>query len=163
MISEPELVCEKCGAPLSVTGADKEAPDPTMPLLCVLCAADDQQAGPRRARGANRAAILLCVGLFVLVISAAADWLAFGSSEGFGWQQLLGLGLAGILLLIGAVVRIPTLSVIGLFIGLLTVLADWLGLGNAPGFGWHQVSGSLLGAALIAAGLVVARTMARDE
>ena len=163
MISEPELVCEKCGAPLSVTGKAEEAPDPVRPLLCVLCAAHDQEAGPRRARGANRAAILLCVGLFVLVISAAADWLAFGSSEGFGWKQLLGLGMAGILLLIGALVRIPTLSVIGLFIGLLSVLADWLGFGNAEGFGWQQMAGCALGAALMALGLVFARAVGSDR
>jgi hypothetical protein len=95
----------------------------------------------------------------VLVTSAAADWFAFGSSEGFGWKQLLGLGLAGILLLIGALVRIPALSVIGLFIGLLTVLADWLGFGNAEGFGRQQMAGCALGAALMALGLVFARAV----
>ena len=111
----------------------------------------------------NRAAILMSVGLFVLVVSALADVLAFGSHAGFGWRRGLGLGFAGVLVLTGAMMRISTLFAIGLIIGLLTLLADWLGFGDAPGFGWQQTLGSLLGAALIAMGLLVRGTSTRDD
>ncbi len=163
MSNTPRLVCEDCGADLTVARVGEEAWEPGMRLLCDACGEAHEDSWPASGRGVNRAAILTSVGLFVLLVSVLADVLAFGSHSGFGWKQGLFLGLAGVLILTGAMVRISTLFVIGLIIGLLTLLADWLGFGNAPGFGWHQVSGSLLGASLIAAGLAVARTMTRDE
>ena len=164
MANKPKLVCEACGAPLAVSGAGQDAPGPASPpLLCAGCAQSHEALRVAPGQGVNRAAILMSVGLFVLALSGLADVLAFGSHEGFGWRQGLGLGLAGVLVLTGAMMRIQTLFVIGLIIGLLTLLADWLGFGDAPGFGWQQISGSLLGAALIVIGLLVGRTPIRRD
>ena len=146
--------------PLIVQGADQEAAAPLVPVLCPSCAEADQDLRASPGRGLNRAAILISVGLFVLALSVLADLLAFGSGEGFGWKQILGFGIAGVLVLTGAMVRIPTLLVIGLIIGSLSVLADWLGFGNVEGFWWQQILGSLLGLLLIAAGITLARRRA---
>jgi hypothetical protein len=105
----------------------------------------------------NVAAVLFSTGAFVLLVSLLADWLAFGSSSGFGYKQFLGLGVAGILVLLGALMRIPTMFVIGLIVGVLALLADWLGFGNATGFGWQQITGVALGCCLLACGAISAR------
>jgi hypothetical protein len=89
-----------------------------------------------------------------------ADALAFGSSAGFGWQQWSGVALAGVLVLAGAIMQIPTILLIGLIAGG-TVLADRLAFGSATGFGWQQRLGSVVGVALIALAWTVARAMAK--
>jgi hypothetical protein len=158
MVSDnDERVCRRCGAPLTPADAKPQPPGAIETSLCPQCASDAASARSLQRGGLNAAAVLLSVGAFVLFMSALADWFAFGSAEGFGWKQLLGLGLGGILFLTGAVTRVPTLFVIGLIFGLLALLADWLGFGSAPGFGWHQISGCVLGGVLITLGLLRAR------
>lgn len=51
-----------------------------------------------------RAATLLMIGVMTGLLSLLADWLAFGSAEGFGWQQMLGTGLGVVLLVLALVV-----------------------------------------------------------
>lgn len=109
----------------------------------------------------NTAAVILVAGFYLASLSLFADVLGFGGSEGFGWQQGAGVVLGGVLLLTGALLRVPTLLVIGLATGALTLLADWLALGDSEGFGGHQVLGTFAGVALIAVGLVLARGKAR--
>lgn len=106
-----------------------------------------------RGRKIDIAVAMFCIGPYVLLISLFADVLGFGSAQGFGWQQWMGVLIAGAIGLAGAIVRAPTLWTIGMFVGGVTVLADWLGLGSAPGFGWQQVLGSALGVALILIGV----------
>ena len=54
-----------------------------------------------------KAPVLLIIGLITGVIDLLADWLAFGSSPGFGWQQKMGTALGLALILVGvAVVRL---------------------------------------------------------
>ena len=98
-----------------------------------------------------------------VLMSVFADVLGFGSAGGFGWQQWSGIALAGVLTLAGAIMQIPTLLLIGLITGALTVLADWLGFGNVKGFGWQQMLGSAVGVAVIAVAWAVARAMAKGR
>jgi len=148
--------CEVCGEPANVHISNENADGATLRHLCLQCAADEDDLAPREPM-LNLAAVLVVVGLFILVISLFADVLAFGRHEGFGWQQQAGLALAAVFVLTAALVRIPTVLAIGLMIGAITVLADWLGLGNAEDFGIRQVAGTLLGLLLIGAGWLVAR------
>jgi hypothetical protein len=130
--------------------------------LCLRCADVEENVVPPRERRLNVPILVTTVGLLVLVISVFADPLGFGSSEGFGWQQSTGVALAVILALTGAIMLIPTLLVVGLITGGVTLLADWLRFGSAEGFGWQQILGSALGVLLIAIGLLVARSMSKD-
>jgi len=50
-----------------------------------------------------------------------------------------------------------TLMIVGVFIVLLSALADPLGLGRSPGFGWRQTLGVIVGALVILAGLYLRR------
>lgn len=44
------------------------------------------------------------------------------------------------------------LLVVGLLLALLSALADPLGLGGTPGFGWKQIAGTVLGLAFAGVG-----------
>ena len=50
-----------------------------------------------------------------------------------------------------------TLMIVGILIVLIAALADPLGLGRSPGFGWRQTLGVIVGALVIAAGLYLRR------
>ncbi len=103
------------------------------------------------------AAVVIAVGIYVLSISALADFLEFGSSAGFGLVQRAGLIVAGIILLLGAIAKAPTLLTIGFITAVLDVLADWLAFGSSEGFGWQQRTGTALGLAMILGGVAVFR------
>ncbi len=110
----------------------------------------------RRSRWGD-AAVLMVVGSVVLAMSLLADALQFGNSKGFGWIQLQGVLIGLGLVLLGAIARARTLLMIGMIAMLLSLLADWLQLGDAEGFGIHQLSGSAFGVAVIGLGVWMAR------
>jgi hypothetical protein len=161
--SEAKRVCEQCGAPALVHIRNELDGEVIVRHLCLQCADAEASVPPPRERRLNVPVALMTVGLIVLVMSVFADVLAFGSSKGFGWQQWSGVALAGVLILAGAIMQIPTLLLIGLITGGVTVLADWLGFGSAEGFGWQQQLGSALGVAMIVLAWVLARAMARGH
>ena len=150
--------CEKCGAPAVVHITNDTGDGAFVRHLCIPCADEEEATVARGKRGLDHAAILIVVGLLLLVISAGADILKFGSAEEFGMWQIIGTLLGGFLAIVGAVMRISTVVVIGLITIGLTVLADWLGFGNAEGFGLQQIAGCALGVVLILAGLAVGRS-----
>ena len=67
-------------------------------------------------------------------------------------------GYEWILLAIGGVLM---LVVIGVFIGSVTLLADFLAFGSHPGFGTQQMIGSAIGAVILAVGLHAVRKPTR--
>jgi hypothetical protein len=50
-----------------------------------------------------------------------------------------------------------TLMIVGILVVLIAALADPLGLGRSPGFGWRQTLGVIVGALVIVAGLYLRR------
>ncbi|GEM_PF-2734563 len=108
-------------------------------------------------RSLHHAAVLTVLGLYLLLLALLADQLRLGNTQGFGYQQWAGVLLAAVLLLTGALLRIPTLAVIGLLTGSLTLLADYLGLGRSPGFGGRQAIAAALGVLLLITGCLRGR------
>lgn len=156
-MSRNQVACDLCGTPAVVhIGGDMEM-HPRLRHLCAACADAEELARPDRDRRLDHAAVLVAVGFSILFISVFADVLAFGGSEGFGWKQWAGMALAGILVMVGVAMWIPTVLVIGLFVGGLTALADYLGFGNASGFGLQQIGGALLGLGMVMVGFKTAR------
>lgn len=154
----PALVCERCGR-RAIVHIRPDAAEETIRHLCLDCADAESTAQTlaKRDRKLDHAAILVVVGSLVLVISLLADVLAFGSAEGFGVQQAAGMGLGVFLFLIGVMARVPTVVVLGFITVAITLLADWLSLGDTEGFGTTQMLGTFLGLALIVAGLLAGR------
>ncbi len=48
--------------------------------------------------------LLVAVGIVVLVLSVAADWIGLGDSDGFGWKQTVGVIVGAVAIAAGAVV-----------------------------------------------------------
>lgn len=155
VVSQPE--CERCGVPALVHIRTESAGVAAVRHLCLKCADLEHEASQAIPLAPNVAAILIVVGALVALISAFADPLGFGGAAGFGWQQWSGILIAGILVLAGAIVQAPTLPILGLLVGMVTLLADWLGLGSAAGFGWQQGLGVAVGVALILLGFGLTR------
>ncbi len=150
-------ICETCGLPAVVHINSGAYAGPRMRHFCFGCANTEDMSAASRERGFNLGAVLAAVGLMILVISLLADVLAFGSSEGFGWRQLLGVALAGVMVLIGAAMWVPALLAVGLIGVAMTVLADWLAFGSSDGFGWQQILGCLVGVCLAFGGIDLER------
>lgn len=159
--------CDLCGAPAIVQISNIIQGQRVAIHLCTECA-DRRSLSARRThqqlslglKQTEVGAILVALGLFVFGVSALADLLQFGSSDGFGWRQGAGLILAGLLALMGSVVGVLVLVVIGAIIGVLTLLADFLAFGSNAGFGIQQQIGVLMGSMILLAGL---RVMRREE
>jgi len=49
--------------------------------------------------------------------------------------------------------RLVVTVIVGVVLALVSVLADWLGVGAHPDFGWKQIVGTALGMALAGVGL----------
>jgi heme exporter protein D len=154
--SSPRPVCDMCGAPAITHISNIVHGELQMRHLCAACT-DALDAAPVSGYRRGQGSILILMGAFVTVLSLFADFFAFGRSAGFGWRQMLGMVLAGLIFLLGAVVRVPALIITGAAMGMLTLLADWLAFGSHPGFGWQQKIGTAIGLAMILAGTSVTR------
>lgn len=153
-MSDREIICLKCRAPANVHIRDVDNSAVLVRHLCMNCADEADALLAGRDSVLDHCAISISVGLFVLVLSVFADGLGFGNTAVFGWKQILGIGVAGVLILAGAVMRVPTMLIVGLIFGVLALLADWLGFGNSEGFGRHQITGTFAGFVFIVAGLI---------
>ena len=125
--------------------------------LCLQCADREEAEWHGHEHFLNYGAILISVGSIALLLSVFADQLKFGNSQGFGPKQEIGLAMAMTCVFTAALIRVPTLMVIGVLGGGLTVLADVLRFGHEPGFGWHQQVGTLIGGALVICGWLESR------
>jgi len=148
-------ICERCGAEARVHITSEQTGATGIRHLCFACVELERAVRKRRKRAFNLGAVLMVLGGLSLLLCVFADYLAFGDSEGFGIWQMVGLVVAVVLTGVGAALRIPTVLVLGPCIGLLALLADWLGLGDAPGFGRQQATGCLLSVFLILLGLLI--------
>ncbi len=166
---ESQFTCKECGASATVHISNMVQGERVMLHLCMDCADIRAESNDRRRpRGRLRftrpevGAILVAIGIFIFFVSALADALQFGGSEGFGWKQNSGLILAAVLVLVGSLFGALFLAVIGMGIGMLTILADLLHFGSVPGFGIQQILGTMLGAATMIGGLRLMRSTSRS-
>jgi len=93
----------------------------------------------------------------ILLLSVGADHLQIGKEIGFGSYQQLGVAIGIVLLILGAVAQAGTIIAIGAAAVALSILADWIGFGNSPGFGAQQWTGTIFGLALLAAAFRMSR------
>ncbi len=151
------VICQECGGDADVHVTNIVGGERVVYHLCQLCADEFQVDHPSGRRRSGFAAMVITFGVMVTLVSVLADPLQLGEGEEFGWQQQAGLIVAGVSILLGAVMRAQTLLVFGVFLGALDILADWLHLGSEPGFGIQQISATVAGLGIVAAGVFVAR------
>jgi hypothetical protein len=148
--------CQICGQEARVHVTSEQTGQATVRHLCISCAAARSDIEQERYSAINHGFVMICIGVFITLMSVFADSLRFGKSAGFGELQWTGLVLAIVLLLSGLVLRTLTVLMTGAVLGGITLLADWLSFGNSPGFGGQQVLGVILGSAMILFGLYLA-------
>lgn len=144
--------CDRCGTPAARYVVNDGSGTLTTRYVCLRCLDAEQQAASVQRRGLNHSAVVMVIGAHILFLSLTADWFPVGASEGFGWRQASGVLLGIAVVFCGALIRIPTLLVIGGGIGGISLLADWLELGGAEGFGTQQRLGTAIGAAMLLVG-----------
>ena len=94
-------------------------------------------------------------------MTATADYLAISGRQGFGWRQITGTEIGFLAMVLGVMLRRGLLGVAGLFLLVLSIGADVFQLGRMPGIGWRSHLGFVLATALLAAGLLWRRELAR--
>lgn len=129
--------------------------------LCLACADAEETARPSRERRLNHAAVIMAIGAIIVLLSVFADVLRFGQAGGFGWKQSFGILVAGVVSLCALLMRVPTLLVVGLIAGGLSMIADHIEYGKGPGFGSNQTIGVVIGLGVLFLGLLLLRRSAR--
>lgn len=149
-------MCEKCGAVANIHTSDFVGGTATVRHFCQDCFGDEKPPSAYSHRR-GEAAIVAAVGLIVLLMSVAADYLRFGKEVGFGSHQQLGVIIGIILLILGAVARAGSIITIGASAVALSVVADWVGFGSSPGFGAQQLLGTVLGVGMLLSAFKLSR------
>jgi len=107
------------------------------------------------------ARLLIYAGLLLALLTATADHLAIPGSTGFGWRQITGTELGFLAIVLGLMMRKGLLGVGGLFILVLSIGADFLQVGHAPGLGWRSHVGFLVATAMLGGGVLWRRALGR--
>ena len=155
----PECGSDDFGCVLAQTGdGDKE-----LRRYCREC----ERRSAARARDEIKpiadglARLLICGGLLLALLTATADHLAIAGRAGFGWRQITGTELGFLAIVLGLTMRKKVLGVGGLFVFLLSLGADILQVGHAPGLGWRSQLGFLVAAAMLGGGMIWRRALER--
>ena len=148
-------------------------------FTCVLAQTDDGDKELRRScrecerRRAARARddlkpiadrlarLLICAGLLLALLTAAADYLAIQGRPGFGWRQMTGTELGFLAVVLGLGLRRRLLGVAGFLILVVSIGADLLQIGHSPGLGWRSQLGFLVAAAMLGGGMLWRRALVR--
>lgn len=164
------LKCDACGSSATVSMLDGYANGlPRMRHFCAICDqrnCEAEQAAAQAPRMSETLGNLLIVGGAVLgFLAAAADTVSLRPTGGFGFWQQTGSLICVAFVALGTVLRIGTLSIIGL-LGLgVSLLADVIGPVGEAGLGWKQEAAILFAAMFVVAGLYLQRRsrIARDR
>jgi hypothetical protein len=131
--------------------------------FCRECARrGDSEARSRQPRiAASLAAPLTWSGILLLALALTADYLSISGRSGFGWRQATGAELGFLCVVLGVLLQRPFVGMSGLFLLVLSLLADILALGHSPGPGWRTKAALVAGTVLVAAGLILRHVSSR--
>jgi len=140
--TEPSgAACVSCGRPAIVTVmGDAGGAFPTPRQYCLECAERRQEpaGGMGEVVGPFIPSLLIRVGAVIGILTLAADYLHIAGKSGFGWKQMAGAEVGALALTLGAFLRVGFLIVAGVVLIVLSLGADYLGVGHSPGLGWKQ-------------------------
>jgi hypothetical protein len=107
------------------------------------------------------ALLLVYAGFLLALLTATADHLAISGRPGMGWRQFVGAELGLLAIVMGLSLRKGLLGTAGVFLLVLSIGADLLNVGHAPGLGWRAYLGFVCAVAMIAVGTAWRRALAR--
>jgi len=137
-------VCERCGAPSRVSMlVGYAAGRPVRRRWCLSCADLFVSHSTRGAGGNSRRRLSVGVttlfgGAVVTLLGATFDQLGVHGSGGFGWMQQMAVSVAGLFVVLGALLRVDVVAVAGTILMGCAALADVFGQAGTPGVGWRQ-------------------------
>jgi hypothetical protein len=156
--------CPVCGTDSLVTilreGSDGER---QLRQFCRECArrSDSEVRSRQRQIAAGLASPLTWSGIILLTLAITADFLAISGRSGFGWRQVTGAEVGFLCVVLGLLLRRAFLGTAGLFLLVLSLLADLLALGHSPGPGWRTLTALVAGTVLVGAGLFLRHRLGR--
>jgi hypothetical protein len=122
----------------------------------------NERSGVRQiARGWVR--LLIYAGILLTLLTLTVDRLSISGHAGFGWRQITGTEVGILSLILGFLAGWEFLTTAGLFLLVLSVGADVLHLGHAPGLGWRKQTALALAGLLIAGGLLWQRAVKKRD
>lgn len=158
--STPEA-CIVCGQPARVTVVGESG---ARSYYCMDCA-DKRAEGTTwpMAQGvlAFLPGTLIRGGALLGVLALAANYLHIAGEEGFGWKQIAGTEVGLLVVALGAFLRrgFPTLA--GALLVVVSLGADYLRIGHAPGLGWRKQGAIAVAIACVLLGLFLQRRFTR--
>jgi membrane protein implicated in regulation of membrane protease activity len=97
------------------------------------------------------------------LLTLTVDHLSISGRGGFGWRQITGTEVGILIIVIGLLAGRGLLATSGLFLLILSLGADVLNLGHAPGLGWRKQTALALASLLLAGGILWQRTLRKRD
>jgi hypothetical protein len=117
-----------------------------------------ERSGVRQiASGSAR--LLIYAGVLLILLTISVDRLSISGREGFGWRQITGAEVGFLCIVLGLLVGGGFLGMAGLFLLLVSLGADVLRLGHAPGLGWRKQTALAMASLFVAGGMVWQRIL----
>jgi membrane protein implicated in regulation of membrane protease activity len=158
------LKCPVCGTESLVTVLSR-SPDGGLRQFCNECERRrlwDERRGIREiASGSAR--LLIYAGILLTLLTLTVDRLSISGRAGFGWWQISGTELGILSLVLGLLAGRGLLGMTGLFLLVLSLGADVLHLGHAPGLGWRKQTALVLASLLLAGGMLWRRALRKGD
>ena len=150
--------CPVCGTESLVTVLSKSSQG-GLRQVCNECERRrrwDERSGVRQT--ARRwATLLIYAGILLASLTLIVDRLSISGHPGFGWRQIAGTEAGFVIFIVGFLGSRGFLWIAGLFLLIVSLGADVLRLGHAPGLGWRKETALVLACLLIVGGLLLQR------
>jgi len=149
------LKCPICGTESIVTVVSKSH-EGELRQFCTECDRRRlwyERSGVRQIAGGS-ARLLIYAGVLLILLTISVDRLPISGREGFGWRQITGAEVGFLCIVLGLLVGGGFLGMAGLFLLLVSLGADLLRLGHAPGLGWRKQTALATASLLVAGGML---------
>jgi hypothetical protein len=154
------VTCPVCGTE-SLVPVLSGSPEGGLGQFCNECERRrlwEERSGVREiASGSAR--LLIYAGFLLTLLTLTVDHLSISGRAGFGWWQITGTELGILTLVLGLLAGRGLLGMAGLFVLVLSLGADLLNLGHAPGLGWRKQTALVIAGLLLAGGMLWQRAL----
>ena len=158
------LKCPVCGTESLVTVLSR-SPEGGLAQFCNECERRrlwNERRGVRQiASGSAR--LLIYAGILLTLLTLTVDRLSISGRAGFGWRQITGAEVGFLSIVLGLVAGRGLLGMAGLFLLVLSLGADLLQLGHAPGLGWRKQTALAIASLLLAGGMIWQRILKKGN